>query len=70
MYNLCLIWIFEPDPTSFNTMNQHMGYCLKTWLKQDKIEIKDVKKVSSTLKLYSYHFNYNVSNDINVIGIL
>ena len=32
--------------------------------------LKGVKKVRSAIKLCSYHFSYNVSNDINVTGIL
>ena len=32
--------------------------------------IKGVKKVRSTIKLYSYYFSYNVSIDKNVTGIL
>ena len=32
--------------------------------------IKDVKKVGSTIKLCSYYFSYNESNDINVTRIL
>ena len=32
--------------------------------------IKGVKKVRSAIKLCSYYFRYNVSNGINVTGIL
>ena len=32
--------------------------------------VKGVKKVRSEVKLYSYHFSNNVSNDIYVTGIL
>ena len=32
--------------------------------------IKGVKKVLSAIKLCSYYFSHNVSNDINVTGIL
>ena len=31
---------------------------------------KGVKKVRSAIKVCSYHFRYNVSNDINATGIL
>ena len=33
-------------------------------------DIKGVKKVRSTIKLCSYYFDYSVSDDINVTGIL
>ena len=32
--------------------------------------IKGVKKVRSAIKLCSYYFSHDVSNDINVTGIL
>ena len=32
--------------------------------------VKGFKKVHSKVKLYSYYFSNNVSNDINVSGIL
>ena len=32
--------------------------------------LKGVKKVRSAIKLCSYYFSYNVSNGINVTGIL
>ena len=32
--------------------------------------IKGVKKVHSAIKLCSYYFSFNKSNDINVTGIL
>ena len=34
------------------------------------VYLKGVKKVCSEVKLYSYSFSNNVSNDINVTGIL
>ena len=34
------------------------------------IVLKGVKKVRSTIKLYSYYFSYYVSNDIDVTVIL
>ena len=32
--------------------------------------LKGVKKVCSAIKLYSHYFSYNVSNYINVTGLL
>ena len=36
--------------------------------KDSKIFIKGVKKVCYAIKVSSYYFSYNVSNDINVTG--
>ena len=43
--------------------------------RQDGVElnwhnVKGVKKVRSTIKLYSYYFDYNVYNGLNATGIL
>ena len=32
--------------------------------------VKDVKKVRSAIKLYSYYLSYNLSVDNNVTGII
>ena len=34
------------------------------------LHVKGVNKVGSEVKLYSYYFSNNESNDINVTGIL